>query len=72
MIGIDQIITIVVGVIVGAVLIGLVAVPIVDLVIDSMAEGNDMVKTMLGIAVVLLGVTIVVFPLYYLSKSDRY
>ena len=72
MIGISDIITGVIGVIIGAILIGLVAVPIVNSVIDEMAAGDDVVKTLLGMALILLAVTLLVFPIYLLSRSaDR-
>lgn len=71
MIGINDIVTSVIGVILGSVMIGLVAVPIVNIVINDMAEGNDTVKTLLGIAVVLLCVTLIAFPIYMLTKSSK-
>lgn len=72
MIGISDVITGVVAVIVGSVLIGLVAVPIVNSVIDEIADGNDVLKTLLGMTLIMLAVTLLIFPIYLLSKStDR-
>lgn len=72
MIGISEVITGVVAVIIGVVLIGLVALPIINSVIDQMADGNDVLKTLFGMAAIMLGVVILVFPIYLLSKSgDR-
>ena len=71
MIGINDIITGVLGVIIGSVMIGLVAVPIVNSVIDEVADGNPTVATLLGIAVVLLCVTLIAFPIYMLTRSAK-
>ena len=71
MIGINDIITGVIGVIIGIVMIGLVAVPILNTVIDEMAEGDDTVKMLLKIAVMLLCVTLVAFPIYMLSRGSK-
>ena len=72
MIGINDIVTGVLGTIIGAVMIGLVAVPIVNSVISEMGEGNDTVATLLGIAVVLLCVTLIAFPIYMLTRSSKF
>lgn len=71
MIGINDIVTGVIGVIIGTVLIGLVAVPIVNTVIDDMGEGDDTIKTLLGIAVMLLCVTLIAFPIYMLTRGTK-
>lgn len=71
MIGINDIITGVLGVIIGSVMIGLVAVPIVNSVIDEMADGNPTVATLLGISLVLLCICLIAFPIYMLTRSAK-